>query len=159
LVLVLSIIAALFAAGSVALYLQLSSTRNAGLIRSVRAALYCAESGLVAARPVVGGNYAMWATWLQGTATTTPAVYPIVGDIDGDGTNDFEVTIRDNDDEQSPLTNDTTVDNDLQVFVVSKCTKYAETPREVLELIVYQGAGMNYRDQSGGGSGNTGNQN
>jgi hypothetical protein len=43
--------------------------------------------------------------------------------------------------------------------VVAKCTRYADTPREVLELITYEGGGNVYRNQSGQGAGNGGNVN
>lgn len=159
-VLVMTILAALLAGGAVALYLQLSSTRSAGSIRESRSALYCSEAGLQAAREVVGANYAEWVNILDGDPSTDPTTwYPITGDLDGDGTADYEVRIRDNDDELPPLPNDPTRDNDLRVFVISRCTKYTDTPREVLELVKFEGGGNVYRNQSGQGAGNTGNAN
>ncbi len=160
LVLVMTLLAALFAAGATVLYLQLSSTRSAGLMNRTRSALYCAESGVVAARPIIGNNYASWPAALDADPGTNPAfVYPIVGDIDGDGTNDYSVTIRDNDDELPPLPNNPNADNDLSVFIVSRCTKYGDMPRTVMELVTYQGGGNVYRDQAGFGPGGTGNKN
>jgi hypothetical protein len=47
----------------------------------------------------------------------------------------------------------------MRVFVVSKCVRYPETPREVTELIYYSGAGNSYRNQAGQGAGNSGNAN
>ena len=160
-VLVITILAALLAGAAVALYLQLSSTRAAGYTAWSRGSLYCAEAGLAAARPLVGENYAVWPALIDTDSANDPAWYPLIGDIDDppDGQPDYIVTVRDNDDEFPPLANDPTRDNDLQVFIVSTCTKYSDTPTTVLELVTYQGAGTVYRDQSGGGSGNTGNQN
>jgi hypothetical protein len=158
-VIVMTILAALLAGGAIALYLQLSSTRAAGSIRESRSALYCAEAGLQAARPLIGANYAEWVNILDGDPDTDPSWYPVRGDLDGDGVNDYEVRIRDNDDEMPPLDNDPTRDNDLRVFIISRCTKYPDTPREVLELVRFEGGGNVYRNQSGQGSGNTGNAN
>ena len=45
-VLVITILAALLAAAAVALYLQVSSTRAAGISSHTRSSLYCAEAGL-----------------------------------------------------------------------------------------------------------------
>jgi len=160
LVLVMTLLAALFAAAATVLYLQLSSTRSAGLVSRSRGALFCAEAGLVAARPIIGNNYASWPAALDQNPATTPAfVYPIVGDIDNDGVNDYSVTIRDNDDELPPRVNDPSNDNDLSVFIVSECTKYPDMKRKVMELVTYQGGGNVYRNQAGYGPGGTGNKN
>ena len=58
-----------------------------------------------------------------------------------------------------PLTNDPVADNDLKVFIVSRCLKYPEHPRTVMELIEYTAAGHAYRNQAGQGASNTGNSN
>ena len=158
-IIVMVILVALLGAGAIAVHLQMSDTRSTGLIRSARAALYCAEAGLQRARPIVGANYATWGDTLDGDPGNDPGWYPITGDLDGDGTADYTVTIRDNDDELSPNPNDPTRDNDLTVFVVSTCTRYPDTPREVLEMITYEGGGSLYRNQAGCGPGNTGNCN
>jgi hypothetical protein len=75
-------------------------------------------------------------------------------DIDGDGVADFTITLKDNDDELPPLANDTTRDNDLKVYVVSTCTKYPDTPKQVIELVQYNGGGNCYQSQQGGCGGN-----
>lgn len=162
LVLVMTLLAALFAAGATVLYLQLSSTRSAGLVNRTRSALYCAEAGIAMARPILGNNYASWSAALDNDPGTVPAFqYPIVGDIDNppDGVNDFSVTIRDNDDELPPLENNPNKDNDLSIYIVSRCTKFGDMPRTVMELVTYQGGGNVYRNQSGFGPGGTGNKN
>lgn len=160
LVLVMTLLAALFAAGATVLYLQLSATRSSGLVNRSRSALYCAEAGLAAARPIIGNNYASWTAALDGNPATNPAfAYPIVGDIDGDFNDDYIVTIRDNDDELPPRDNDPKTDNDLSVFIVSECTKYPDMKRKVMELVTYQGGGNVYRNQGGYGPGGTGNKN
>jgi hypothetical protein len=158
-IVVITMITALMLGAGVALYLQIADTRGAGLIRTSRASLYCAEAGLAASRPVIGANYTLWPDMLDTDDTNDPIWYPMTGDIDGDGVDDYEVEIVDNDDEFLPDTLDPNTDNDLKIFVVSRCTKYPDTPREVLELVIYSGGGSVYRNQSGQGSGNTGNAN
>jgi hypothetical protein len=73
-------------------------------------------------------------------------------DIDGVAGNDFEVFITDNDDEVG--TNDLVHDSDLKIFVVSRCLKYPDTPKEVEVLIQYSGGGQSYKAQAGGNQGN-----
>ena len=159
-ILVITLLAALLAAGAVALYVQISDTRGSGMVRGNRAALYCAEAGLVAAREVVSANSTQWNLVLDGNAANDPAWYPITGDIDGDTVADYIVTLRDNDDEPNLITgNDPTTDNDLRVFMVSRCVKYPNTPRTLMELIQFSTGAHVYRNQSGQGAGNTGNSN
>ncbi len=155
LVLVMTILAALLAAAAVALYLQISSTRAAGISSRTRSSLYCAEAGLAAARPLIAAQSTNWAEILAGTTTDYPW-YPIQGDIDDppDGVADFVVTVKDNDDE-FPL--DPTVDADDRIFIVSTCVKYPDNPREVMELVSRQvPPGYHYTDQSGGDESNSG---
>ncbi len=97
-VLVLVILVALLAGGAVLLQLQLGSTRQTGVAADKRAALYCAEAGLTAARAVIVNNYADWSLILDADGGNDPAWYPVTGDLDGDGTADYEVRLRDNDD-------------------------------------------------------------
>jgi hypothetical protein len=158
---VLLVVTSLMTVGLLAIYLTLGETKSTAYGVDSKAALYCAEAGLAKARPLIAGNYAAWTNILAGNSANYPAWYPVTGDIDvpGDGVNDFVVTIRDNDDEPAGVANDPTKDNDMRVFVVSKCTRYPETPREVTELIYYSGAGNQYRNQSGQGVGNSGNSN
>ena len=158
-IIVVTMITALMLGAGVALYLQIADTRGAGLIRASRASLFCAEAGLAASRPTIGANYTLWGDMLDTDASNDPGWYPMKGDIDGDGADDYEVVIRDNDDEFLPEVLDPYRDNDLKIFVISRCTKYPDTPREVLELVIYSGGGSVYRNQSGQGSGNTGNAN
>jgi hypothetical protein len=158
-VLVMVILVALLAGGAVMLSLQLGSTKQAGVASDKRGALFCAEAGLAAARPVLLNNVAGWAAALDTDTGNDPAWYPITGDLDGDGDDDYEVVISDNDDEAAPAANDPNVDNDLQVFVVSTCLLYPESPRTVRELIRYTGGGHLYRDQAAQGTWNSGNSN
>ncbi len=160
-VLVLIILVALLAGAAVVLNLQMSSTKQVGLVSQARASLFCAEAGLSQGKTIMGANYALWNDILDTDTSNDPSWYPIRGDIDDppDGIADYEVTVKDNDDELPPAANDTTRDNDLKIFIVSKCLKYPETPREVLELVVYNMGNQVYRNQSGQGSGNTGNAN
>ena len=67
--------------------------------------------------------------------------------------------IKDNDDEFGATANDLTHDSDLRVFIVSRCTKYADSTKEVEELVEFSGGGSTYRQQKGFGALGTGNQN
>lgn len=159
------IIGALLAGAGVLVSLQLASTRSTDLTRSGMSALYCAESGLAAARQVVIENYAQWNTSLAAAAggdLSEPAwlatgIGVVAHDLDGDGSSDFEVYLFDNDDEQDPNPNDLTRDNDLQVFIVARCLKYPDTPKEIRELLLYNGgsACSPYQTGGGGGDGNS----
>lgn len=155
------ILIALLSGGAIALYIQISSNKQVGFASTSRASLYCAESGLAEARATIGAVYSLWNDLLDGDPSNDPAWYPLRGDIDDpkDGVNDWEVTVRDNDDEPSSVANDPARDNDLKIFIISRCTKYNDAPREVLELVVYDQGQQQYRNQAGQGSGNTGNAN
>lgn len=154
------IIAALMAGAGILLQLQLSSSRSSDFTRSGTAALYCAEAGIAAARNVVAQSYAGW----NGNMCTSPdpmlctePAWLATGigshDIDGDGDADFIVYLRDNDDELPPLAPDGTLDNDLQVFVVSRCIAFPDTPKQVEELVLHNGAPPCMPFQQGGGNG------
>jgi hypothetical protein len=159
LIIVMLILLALLGGGATALHLTSQETRVVGLVKGGRRALYCAEAGLRASRNTIAMNMASWPELIDEDPQNDPAWYPPSGDLDGDGAIDWQVTLRDNDDETAPDPNDPTVDVDLQVFLVSRCVSDPETPREILELVSFEGAGNIYRNQSGQGSGNTGNAN
>lgn len=147
----LIVVASLLAGAAVLVATQLASSNAADLNRTSTAALHCAEAGLAAARPAVVTNAQLWnAALLAGTQPTWLNTAAIDHDIDDDGTSDFTVTIVDNDDEFSPLTNDLTVDNDLKIFIVSTCDKYPEAPKQVRELISFSGGGKCFHGQKGG---------
>ena len=160
-IVVLIVMAALMTAGGLALYVSTSETRSTGYIAAGRQALYCAEAGLAAARATVTANYNQWGQVLDEDGQNDPAWYPIQGTLSDDptGAPDYEVRIRDNDDEMAPATNDPEVDSDMKVWVESTCLKYPDTSRTVTELIQYQSTGYVYRNQAGQGGGNTGNTN
>lgn len=157
--LVSTLLVALLAAGGVALYIELQGTKSADMVKASDSSLYCAEAGLVAARSIVAVNYLAWPTLLDSDPSNDPTWYPIRGDVDGDGADDYEVTIRDNDDDVPPAASDPTFDNDRRVFMVSRCLKSSDTSREVTELVSVSGGGHVYRNQAGGGAFNSGNQN
>jgi hypothetical protein len=161
LMVVMIVMAALMTAGGLAIYVSSSEIKSTGYVATSRQALFCAEAGLAASRSVVTANYASWGLALDGDSGNDPLWYPIQGHLSDtpSGDPDYEVTIRDNDDEHSPAPNDPTKDSDLQVYVQATCLKYPDTPRTVTELIQYQGNGYVYRNQSGQGGGNTGNAN
>ena len=157
------VIGALIAGAGILLTLQLQSSRSADLTRSGTSALYCAEAGLAAARGVVAQNYGSWSgsmcTNPDPMLCTEPAWLSTgIGshDLDSDGDADFIVYLRDNDDEIPPLTPNGNIDNDLQVFVVSRCLTYPDTPKQVEELVQHNGAPpcLPYQQGGGGGDGN-----
>ena len=155
----LIVITSLLAGAAVVVSMQISSTASTGLTRSGLSALYCAEAGLAAARPTVANNYGLWnATLLNDpTGSSQPAWLSdsaFTHDLDGDGVDDFVVTIKDNDDEIAPATNDPAVDLDTKIFIISTCTRYPDTPKQVEELVKYSGGGTCYQSQEGGCGGN-----
>lgn len=139
------LIAALLAGVAVLVSLQLTSTKSTETTRTGLAALHCADAGLAASRVWVGSNEAYVKANLGGTpgalttyfASTTPAR----DDIDGDGTSDFQVTVLAS----------TNVD---RVWLVSRCIKYPDAPKEVRELIEFATTGTQYKWQEGGAFGN-----
>jgi len=149
----LLIIMVLLAGGAVLVGMQMQSSRSTDLARNGLSSLYCAEAGLSAARPIVAANYAGWNASL-GQPTEPGWLAAIDHDIDDDGSADFIITLKDNDDEQSPLPNDLTLDNDLKVFIVATCTKYPDIPKQVSELVLFNGGGGCYQSQLGGCGGN-----
>lgn len=153
------IIVALFAGGVVLVSMQLAANKSSETGRTGMTALYCAEAGLAAARPVVAANQPSWAAAIAASGATTPVTTEPtwlstgIGshDLDGDGAADFQVYLLDNDDEVAPTANDRTLDVDNNIFIVSKCIKYADTPKTVMELINYvQQSGTCYESQEGG---------
>jgi hypothetical protein len=161
-ILVVTILAALLAGAATALYLQINSTRAAGVSNRTRSALYCAEAGLARARIDIASNPDDWAAILDPNEPD-PAYYPIRGDLvdDNDTTTwDYEVTVEDNPDEFPPNPEDPTVDSDERIIIRSKCVKYSNTPREVLEVISLEAnPGTNYKEGAGRDMGNTGSLN
>jgi hypothetical protein len=158
----LIVIAALLAGAGVLVSMQLGANRASDLTRNGMSSMYCAEAGLVAARPIVAANYPLWnAALLAGSGAGEPAwlyngITQAGHDIDNpaDGVDDFTIYLRDNDDEVAPATNDPTHDSDLRVFIVSRCLKYTDTVQEVEELVHFTGGGTCYQSQEGGCGGN-----
>jgi hypothetical protein len=159
------IISSLLAGAAVLVSMQLASNRSSDITRSGLAATYCAEAGIQIALPAVIANYANWNTALA----TCNGVYPcspepswlasLNHDLSGGSGSDFTIYIKDNDDELPPNANNLQVDNDLSVFVVSRCIRYADNIKEVEELIQYSGGGQDYRSQQGLGRYGNGNNN
>jgi hypothetical protein len=163
---------ALLAGGAVLIGMQLTSTKTTDVARLNKSSLYCAEAGLVAARAAVAANYPAWGAALcnppppRGTGTCvigSPAAEPIFlqhpavnHDIDGDGAQDFVLTLVDNDDEPGSGANDLSVDVDLQIFVTSTCIKFPDIRRQVSELVKHNAVVPCHKAQAGGcdGGGN-----
>jgi len=146
------LMAALLAGAAVLVSLQMGSNRNTELTKTGITALYCAEAGLTAARTQVAMNQATWDAYL-GTGTTPSWLASIPSDVNGDSVSgDFVVTLEDNFDETG--TDDPKVDKDKKIFVVSRCTLFPDTPREVRELIDYTQVTHCYGSQRGGCGGN-----
>ena len=142
------LIAALLSGGAILTKLQTDSTRGTQLTRASITGLYCAESGIVAARATVMTNYALWNAAL-GQSSEPAWLASVAHDIDGDNVADFTITLRDNDDDA-----DFARDNDLAIYIVSTCVKNAEAPVQVTELVQFNGGGNCYQAQLGGCGGN-----
>lgn len=159
------IISALLAGAAVLAAMSVSASRSTELTRNGLAALYCAEAGLTTARGMVPMNYGNWDAALVANCADSDC-YTVIQptwlagphDIDGDTIPDFELAIRDNDDEM-PTPNGSD-DNDEKVFIVSRCIKYVDSPREIVEMIHYKPALNPYACQGGGvnGGGNDNDQ-
>lgn len=156
----LIILSGLLVAAGASVYLMTAETKSTSYTAMSRRSLFCAEGGLAMARPIVAANHSSWNAVLDTDPGNDPSWYPITGYLEANatGTPDFTVTLKDNDDEIT-IANDPNTDNDLMVFLVSKCTRYPEHPRTVMELVEYTAAGHMYRDQSGQGGFGTGNAN
>ena len=150
LVVVMIILIALLAAGAVAIRLQMSDTRSTGLVRQSRDSLFCAEAGLAAARETVAnwGREGRWNSLLTADTADDPTGYPISVDTDGDTEEDYNVVIVDNDDGDG----NPEADADQRVFIVSTCTRNANTPRTVRELIRFNAIANSYSNQAGQGA-------
>ena len=154
------IVAALLAGAAVLASLQVSSNRSTELTRNGLASLYCAEHGLTAARQIVINGYGYWPAALTGNcadsdcSTLVEPTFLSAGafshDVDGTPlSNDFAIYIRDNDDETTgPQLYG--ADTDDTIFIVSRCTKYPDTPKQVEELIKYTPAMNPYCAQEAG---------
>lgn len=147
------LMAALLAGAAVLVSLQLGSNRSTELTKAGISALYCAEAGLTATRATIAVNQSDWAPNL-GTGVEPTWLTAIEHDLDSDGSDDFQVTLVDNDDEIPPTTDAPTVDFDGKIYIVSRCTKYPDTPREVRELISFTEVSHCYGAQRGGCGGN-----
>jgi len=146
----LILITALLGGTAVLVSLQLSANRSTELLRTDALASACAESGLSAARTLVTANYPLWSGSLGTGVEPTWLSSAINHDLDGDGAADFAITLADNDDELPPMTNDVVHDNDLRIFIRSRCIKYGEVPKQIVELVQYSGGGTCYQSQQGG---------
>jgi type II secretory pathway pseudopilin PulG len=154
------IIAALLAGAAVLASMQVNSNRSTELTRNGLGSLYCAEHGLTAARQHVINGYGFWQAALAGNCADSdcatlvePAFLSSTAfshDVDGGTTsNDFAIYIRDNDDDATgPQI--LSADSDDTIFIVSRCTKYPDTPKQVEELIKYTPAMNPYCAQEAG---------
>ena len=167
----LILVAALLAGAAVLVSMQLASNKSTDLSRTSMSSLHCAEAGLALARSTVQSNSSSWNTglspsgaistssepgWLHdgievaaGNAASSNAAH----DLDGDGNRDLIIYLKDNHDEGSG-SDAQTADADGRVWVVSRCIKYADTVKEVEELVEMSGAASCYQAQEGGCFGN-----
>ncbi len=147
------IISALLAGAAVLLSMQLASNKGTDLERNGLAAEYCAEYGLTLAMPYISSNYS---TWSAKNALPIPTQPLWLGDsyfnhdIDGDGIDDYAITLK-NDDDATPL--DPNTDHNSKVWVISTCTKYPDNPRQVSVLFLYTPKPTCYQSQEGGCNG------
>ena len=128
-------IGSLMTAGAVLVRVQATSSHGAEVNHSTLTGLYCAEAGLTASRATILANVALWNPSL-GSPIEPPFLALVSRDIDADGIDDFEITIRDNDDE--PI-NDLSTDTDQTIFVVSTCIKDPDSRTQVTELLTSTG--------------------
>ena len=142
------LMAALLAGAAVLVSLQLSSNRGTEMTRAGISALYCAEAGLTASRSTIAVNQSDWATYL-GTGNEPAWLATVEHDLDGDNVDDFRITLVDNFDEQSG-SDAPAADTDGKIYIVSRCIKYPDTPREVRELITFTEVTHCYNAQRGG---------
>lgn len=140
----------LIAGGAVLFRMQLFSSRAAGLVTEEIGAQNCAEAGLIAARPMIASNFAIWngalcnptpprgtGACVIGSAAAEPSwLSAIPHDIDGDSTNDITIALVDNDDE-SP--SDLTQDTDATVHIIATCNLRG-TRAQIDELVHYDSA-------------------
>ncbi|HUS32899.1 MAG TPA: hypothetical protein VMZ53_30565 [Kofleriaceae bacterium] len=154
----LIIIASMLAGAAVLVSMQLAGNRSTDLSRTGMTSLHCAEAGLASSRALVKANFAQWGTAITASAggnTNLPSFLSTIDrDIDNDGSDDFTVYLKDNDDEGAPTANDLTKDQDLRVFVISKCTKFPDNPKQVMELVQYTGGNSCDYKEDGGCDGN-----
>lgn len=155
----LILIAALLAGVAVLVSLQLTTSKSTELTRVGLQSLHCAESGLAASHGDVALNRSVVLTHLTANSysAATPAQWQVIPsfittahrDVDGDGVTDVDIWIIDNED-----VNDYTQDSDSRVWLISRCTKYPDAPKEVRELIQFAGGATQYDWQEGRAFGN-----
>lgn len=153
----LILIAALLAGIAVLASLQLTSTKGTETTRVGLMSLHCAESGLAASHAEIGINRALVLAHIAanpypgGAWTTNPTfITTMQRDIDGDGVVDLDIYIIDNDDGDG----NTGADLDNRVWLISRCTKYPDAPKEVRELVEFGNMATVYDWQEGGAFGN-----
>lgn len=170
----LIVTSSLLAGAAVVASMQLSTNRSTDVTRSGMTALYCAEAGLEAAGPLIAGAPGAWGpnlcavtgineqeltshvpagcmpTSLADENARYPIFIPVNHDLDGDGREDFLLYMHDDDDDV-----DYTTDANIQIYLVSTCVKFPDTPKQVKELITFTGGGScGYNSQLGGCGGN-----
>jgi hypothetical protein len=153
----LVLIAALIGGAAVIVSMQLASTKSADVTKTGMSSLYCAEAGLAAAHSTVAANKANWGAALAASASgdyTEPSwlasAFPHY--LGSGGGSDFTLYLKDNDDETG--SNDPAVDTDGKIFIISRCIKFADNPKQVGELIEASGGNNCYESQEGGCGGN-----
>lgn len=153
------LVAAILAGAAVLVSLQLGSNRSTEVTRTGISSLYCAEAGLAATRATIAAQQTDWGTYLgvkdpDGTGTEPAWLSTISHDLDNppDNVADFKVWLEDDNDEipAGGTADIPTADKNGRVFIVSRCLKYPDLPREIRELISYQQQSNCYNSQRGG---------
>jgi hypothetical protein len=155
----LILISALLAGVAVLVSLQLTTSKSTALTRVGLQSLHCAESGLAASHGDVALNKTAVIAHLLANSYngSVPAQWQVIPsfittahrDVDGDGATDVDIWIIDNED-----ANGYTLDSDSRVWLISRCTKYPDAPKEVRELIEFGGSPTQYDWQEGRAFGN-----
>jgi hypothetical protein len=167
----LIIVASLLAGAAVLVAMQLGTNRSTDLTRSGMTAEYCAEAGAERAMPILATTAGFWSAGLCGAGPgsesnclpTSPAgevamlAPPAINhDLDGDGVPDFVLYLRDDDDE-IPGPQNYGLDVDQRVYIVSTCIKFPDTPRQVKELVQFDGGNGSNCGMLGGCNGRNNN--
>jgi hypothetical protein len=148
------LISAILSGAAVLVSLQLGANRSTDLTRTGISALYCAEAGLTATRALIGQNADQWNTYLgQGIEPAFLSGISRSLDPNNPSSIDFAIFLEDNFDEIDG-SDDPFDDKDSRIYVVARCLKYPDNPREIRELVGYQQQSYCYGSQQGGCGGN-----
>ena len=132
---VMLVIGSLIAVAAALTTLHNKQSQASEVTQKSAAARYCAEAGIAAAQSTVVANAASWNASL-GTGVEPAWLSVVDHDLDGNGTPDFTIELRDDDDE---AVNDLSHDTNHAVFLVSTCIAHPENRSQVSVLVTDTG--------------------